>query len=521
MARTNQLRGENRLNGRSRGGRRGWASLSGAVATIVGALTLGFAQPAAADASAATSAPTTAAMPTTSAMPTAMDATAAAGASTFVLEVSQGKSQVLDVRSLFVDVMIANAAIADVIPFSNHSIYVVGKAQGSTSMSLYGPNKKLIAVVNVVVGPDMEGFKARLHDLLPNETDVTIRPANQNVILSGTVSNPAALSQILTLADIYAPGKVINMLGVEGTQQVMLSVRFVEMDRSTAKSLNVTIQGSNTNSNPAFTGGSGNGKNLQSAAPALTPFLFPANAFGAAGLVINNNIGLEIDALETKGLVKTLAEPSLITMSGETASFLAGGEFPIPVAQAGATGAGAITVQFKNFGISLGFTPTILKDGLINLIVKPEVSSLDASAGVTTGGVVVPGLKVRRADTTVELRDGETFTIAGLLSDNYQDAINQFPYAGDLPVLGALFRSPSFKQDKTELVIMVTPHLVTPRRGPVALPTDHFTPPSDYELFLFGSLNGDRHGAGAEDRALMSRDPTKGGIEGPYGHVLY
>ena len=180
-----------------------------------------------------------------------------------------------------------------------------------------------------------------------------------------------------------------------------------------------------------------------------------------------------------------------------------------------------ITVAFQQFGISLAFTPTILQDGMINLVVKPEVSSIDSSNGVSILGTVIPGLKVSRANTTVELRDGESFTIAGLLSDNYQNTINAFPWLGDIPVLGALFRSPSFQHNQTELVIVVTPHLAVARRGPVALPTDHFTPPSDYELFLFGMLAGEGANIRPEDRALMSRDPTKGGVEGPYGHVLY
>ena len=181
----------------------------------------------------------------------------------------------------------------------------------------------------------------------------------------------------------------------------------------------------------------------------------------------------------------------------------------------------AITVQYQEFGISLAFTPTILSDGMINLVVKPEVSSIDPANGVTESGLTIPGLKVRKASTTVELRDGESFTIAGLLSDSYSNQISAFPFLGDIPVLGALFRSPSFQSDQTELVIVVTPHLVVARKGPVALPTDHFTPPSDYELFLFGMLGGQGANMRPEDRALMSQDPSKGGVEGPYGHVLY
>jgi pilus assembly protein CpaC len=439
----------------------------------------------------------------------------AQGAGGYELDVAQGKSEVLETPGTYTDLMIADPKVADVVPLTSHSVYVVGKSLGSTALSIYGPGKRLIAAVNVVVGPDIGSLTARLRDVLPEERDIGIRASNQSLILSGTVSSPAALHQIEQLAETFAPGKVVNMMGVEGTQQVMLSVRFVEMDRSTAKKLDIGINRTTTSGNPVF--------NFNSVVPS-------AGAFGTGALSFltpDGSLTIQLDALETKGVVKTLAEPTLVAMSGDTASFLAGGEFPYPAAQtaSGAVGVGtsqaAITVAFQQFGISLAFTPTILQDGMINLVVKPEVSSLDAANGVSVLGTTVPALKVRRASTTVELRDGESFTIAGLLGDNYSNTINSFPFLGDVPVLGALFRSPNFEHDQTELVIVVTPHLVVARRGPVALPTDHFTPPSDYELFLFGMLAGEGSQLRPEDRALMSQDPAKGGVEGPYGHVLY
>jgi pilus assembly protein CpaC len=229
------------------------------------------------------------------------------------------------------------------------------------------------------------------------------------------------------------------------------------------------------------------------------------------------------DALETKGLIKTLAEPTLVAMSGDTANFLAGGEFPIPISQSSSSGNNlpTITVEFKQFGISLAFTPTILQDGMLNMVVNPEVSSIDPTTSVQLGEIVVPGIKVRRAHTTVELRDGESFTIAGLLADDYQNNIRQYPWLGDLPIIGTLFRSTSYQSDQTELVIVVTPHLVTPRKALAATPADHFVPPSDFELFLFGNQRGKAENLAPEDRALMSTDPSKGGVDGAYGHVLY
>jgi len=431
--------------------------------------------------------------------------------------VAVGKSQVLQFGDNYSDVMIADPKIADILPLNSRSIYVVGKTAGSTALSVYGPKKQLIAAVSVNVSADIDGFKTRLHDVLPREGDIAVRPANQSIVLSGTVSSPAALHQILALAETYAPGKVVNMLSVEGVQQVMLSVRFVELARSTARDLHISASSPNLPNK-----GSGfqilTGDNIAGAASGVAFTDIAARIATSSG-----DLSLFFDALETKGLSKTLAEPNLVALSGDTASFLAGGEFPIPVASSSAAGSGGaptITVDYKDYGVSLGFTPTLLRDGLINLVVNPEVSDIDASVSVNTGLVSVPGLKVRRAHTTVELRDGESFTIAGLLKNDYQNNIRQLPWIGDFPVLGALFRSTSFQRDETELVIVVTPHLVVPRRAVAATPIDHFVAPSDFELFVLGSQRGTGDYLSPEDKALIGADP-KGGVDGPHGHVLY
>jgi pilus assembly protein CpaC len=308
------------------------------------------------------------------------------------------------------------------------------------------------------------------------------------------------------------------MLSVQGTQQIMLSVRFVEMQRTAAKNLRLNTQATGIGSNPLVNITTGDTL-INVSQTTLDSIGVGALTWGMGG----GDLSFLFDALESKGLVKTLAEPTLVTMSGDTANFLAGGEFPIPVAQSGngLTGVPTITVEFKQFGISLAFTPTLLQDGLINMVVNPEVSNIDPTTSVKLGTIEVPGIKVRRAHTTVELRDGESFTVAGLLSDNYQNSIRQFPFIGDLPIIGSLFRSTGFMRDQTELVIVVTPHLVVPRRIAVATPADHFVPPSDFELFLFGAQRGKAADLKPEDRALMSADPGKGGVDGPYGHVLY
>jgi pilus assembly protein CpaC len=425
-----------------------------------------------------------------------------------------GKSQVIELPAPYSDLMIADPKIADVLPLTNHSVYVVGKGMGSTALTIYGPGKRLIAAANVVVSADVEGLKTRLGEILPEERDIAVRAANQSIVVSGTVGSPSALQKALALAESYAPTKVVNMLGVEGTQQVMLSVRFVEMDRTTAKNLRLNVNRSPSHGDPSITVFTGD-TNVKNHGALV-------DSFGALSLLFNGNLEVLLDALETKGLVKTLAEPNLVAMSGDTASFLAGGEFPIPVAQSNSSGTTpTITIEFKPFGVSLAFTPTLLKDGLINLLVNPEVSSIDPTVSVNVGIIQVPGIKVRRARTTIELRDGESFTIAGLLTQDYQSQVRQMPFVGDIPILGALFKSNGYQRNETELVIVVTPHLVVPRRGRIALPGDGFIPPSDFELFLLGAQQGSAANVRPEDRALISGDPRKAGVEGPHGHVLY
>lgn len=437
------------------------------------------------------------------------------------LVIAAGKSSPINLSSAYTDLMIADPKIADVAPVDKTSVSVIGKSMGSTVLTIYGPNKRLIATVNVIVSADLDGLKNRIHQILPSENDIAVSAANQSIVLSGTASSPAALQQVLSLADTYDPSKVVNLMTVQGTQQVMLSVRFVEMERTAAKNMGLNVnQSPTTGSGPQVAVQTGDAL-VNAAAQAVS------STFGSASLLLKaggGDLTFLFDALEQNGLTKTLAEPTLVAMSGDTASFLAGGEIPIPVPQTGSQGVGTVpvvTIQYKQFGISLGFTPTILRDGLMNMDINPEVSAIDPSTSVIVSGISVPGFTVRRAHTTVELRDGESFTIAGLLADDYKNNIRQLPFVGDLPVLGALFRSTGFQKDQTELVMVVTPHLVSPRHGDVATPDDHFIPPSDFELFLNGAQTGTAKDLSPEDRALMSIDPSKGGVDGPYGHVLY
>ncbi|WP_255325594.1 MULTISPECIES: type II and III secretion system protein family protein [Sphingobium] len=427
------------------------------------------------------------------------------------LDVPLNKSQVLTVDRPFSKALIGNPEIADILPMTNRSVYVLGKKMGTTSLTLYDSRNMMIAVVDVAVGPDVVTLKRQLSELIPGEP-VGARISNDAVVLTGTVSNASAVDRAVQIARTYAGEKVVNMLTVGASQQVMLEVRFSEVNRAAAKQIgfNHSFLGNKTygsigNLAPdsvvatsnTFTTPVGNGVGIVPRPVITVDGLSDAFGVGAWSYTLGSlNIFSALDALERKGLVKTLAEPTLVALSGETASFLAGGEFPIPVIQgsggsgggAGAGGGGSgITVEFKPFGVSLGFTPTVLSDGIISLSVEPEVSSIDPSASVTINGLVVPGLLTRRAKTVVELRDGQSFAIAGLLRNDFQDTVRQLPILGSLPIIGTLFRSTGFQKSETELVIVVTPRLVKPiRAADVRLPTDRVGNPNELDLFLMG-----------------------------------
>ena len=411
------------------------------------------------------------------------------------LDVPLNKSQILTVDRPFTKALVGNQEIADILPMSNRSLYVLGKKMGTTSLTLYDSKGNLIAVVDIAVGPDVVGLRRQLSELMPSEK-IGARMSNEAVVLTGTLSSAPAVDRAVQIAHTYAGDKIVNMLSVGASQQVMLEVRFSEMTRSAAKQIG--INSAFISDSGKFLGGTGNNSVSTSlltdgAGRPIVDIGAISDAFGvvAGSFDIGKlNITGVLDALERKGVVTTLAEPTLVALSGETASFLAGGEFPIPVAQdSGGNGSGSrsITVEFKPFGVSLGFTPTVLEDGIINLVVEPEVSSIDPSASVTISGLVVPGLQTRRASTTLELRDGQSFAIAGLLRKDFQDTVRQFPILGSIPIIGSLFRSTGFQKAETELVIIVTPRLVQPMKADqVSLPTDRVLPPHELDLFLMG-----------------------------------
>jgi pilus assembly protein CpaC len=321
-----------------------------------------------------------------------------------------------------------------------------------------------------------------------------VRTANDGIVLSGQVSSTAKLDRALDLANRYAPDRVSNLMVVGGTQQVMLKVRFAEMNRTITKNLSSSVTFAD--------GGRFGGESGTLLGSGVNDGLFDYRGGIAAGVQFGGSIGgLEfgvlLEALEAKGMVRTLAEPNLTALSGQEAKFLAGGEFPVP----GESDSGGITIEYRPFGVEMNFTPVVVDKDIINLTINAAVSSLDTANGFDPGnGAVIPAFKRRETSTTVEMRDGESFAIAGLLQDDFRDANSQIPWIGDLPVLGALFRSSEYQRAQTELVIIVTPHLVTPVAGEaLALPTDRVRIPTERELFLFGDVaKGPKSGAAGE-----------------------
>ena len=399
--------------------------------------------------------------------------------------IAVGKSQLLHVTRPFSKVLIGTQDIADVLPMNADTLYVLGKKPGATNLTLYDKAGRLVSVIDLIVGADVAALRTQLSELLPQEP-ITVRSSGESVVIGGIVTSAVAADQAARIAESYAPGKVVNLLGLGSPQQVLLEVRFSEMQRNTVKELGFRSLALSNNGRSQNVSGDADIFNRTDGNVERTQNSFATffGSFGLGGL----NINLALDALEQKGLVNTLAQPNLIALSGETASFLAGGEFPIPVAtSAGAGGLPTITIEFKAFGVSLAFTPTVLANGMISLVVAPEVSSIDPAASIRLNNITIPGLRTRRARTTLEIRDGESFAMAGLIGADYVNSVRQVPLLGSIPILGALFRSTRFNRSETELVITVTPHIVRPvAPGALAMPTDKVRAPSEAAQFLLG-----------------------------------
>jgi len=427
------------------------------------------------------------------------------------LDVPMNRAVVVESETPFAELSIANPGIADISSLSDRTIYVLGKSPGLTTLTLLDATGRLITNVNVRVAADVTEFKERLRQILPGEK-IEVRTANDGIVLSGTVSSASRLQRALDLAERYAPERVSNLMSVGGVQQVMLKVRFAEMQRTVSKSLGASL-GLNGGSSFGVNGGTQTLNNSGSLGNALSGNIPAVNENAGAVLFGFNagafQVGLLLEALEQKGVVRTLAEPNLSALSGQEAKFLAGGEYPVPVAQDNDT----IGIEFKPFGIELKFVPRVVDGDLINLELEAAVSAIDENNGVNINGFVIDAFTRRETSTTVEMRDGESFAIAGLIEDEFLDNASQLPWLGDVPVLGTLFRSANYQRSQTELVIIITAHLVTPTRGEaLALPTDRVKPPSERGLFLNGQVARTSRGAAAE--------VAKQDFSGSYGYVL-
>jgi pilus assembly protein CpaC len=432
------------------------------------------------------------------------------GSPSAALNVPMNRAVVVESDVPFAELSIANPGIADISTLSDRSIYVLGKAPGRTTLTLLGGDGKLISNVDVHVAPDIAEFKERLRQILPGE-QIEVRTANDGIVLSGTVSSTAKLDRALDLAERYAPERVSNLMSVGGTQQVMLKVRFAEMQRSVAKNLSssLAIQGG---SNAGILGETGTWLNGENGIGSGIQVRDNANAGLALGFSAGSlEFSVLLEALESKGVVRTLAEPNLTALSGQEAKFLAGGEYPIPVAG----NDNSIRIEYKPFGVELNFTPVVVDSDIINLTINAAVSSIDSTVTLETEGFSINAFRRRETSTTVEMRDGESFAIAGLLQDDFRDLNGQVPWLGDIPVIGALFRSAEYQRAQSELVIIVTPHLVTPTRGEaLALPTDRVRIPTEKELFLFGKVTGGERIKGA------AGEVARQDFNGSYGYVM-
>jgi pilus assembly protein CpaC len=373
------------------------------------------------------------------------------------------------------DLFVANDTIADVQVRSANQIYLFGKAPGETTV--YATNKagKVVYSANVRVGVNI-GSVDQLLELAMPDARIQATPMNGMVLLTGTVAAPADVEEANRIVQSFVGEgtQVISRLKTATPLQVMLKVKIAEVSRSLTRNIGVNI--TSRDQSGGDTGAIiGRGRNIGSFNSTGGFNFVTPDGLSSLGLRLSNVLGLDVagmlDANENSGLVTTLAEPTLTALSGETASFLAGGEFPIPTAQ----GINGTSVEFKEYGVSLAFTPVVLEGGRISMRVRPEVSEISSAGAVKLNGFEVPALTTRRAETTVELGSGQSFMIGGLLSNNRNNTVEKTPFLGNLPILGALFRSQGFRRNETELVIVVTPYLVKPvNADQIALPTDGF-----------------------------------------------
>ena len=375
--------------------------------------------------------------------PALADAMLSESAPSRVISVPKDKSLSFRLDEPATKIVVAQPDIAEVVATTDRSFYVRGVSPGATNLLVYGPGGRLMEVLDVNVGFDGATLQRDIAAALPGE-DIHVLSLGQGLLLTGTASNESVAKRALTMAEKFAPDGASSSLQVRATQEVVLEVRVMEAARSALQ--DIGFSGAITSRNTVANWGSG----LIGNAPA-NGIIAWTNHLGS--ITVNANI----EALEEKGVVRTLAKPNLVAVSGGKASFLAGGEFPYPVPQQ----LGQITIEFREYGVKLNFAPVVQDNGLVRLGVAPEVSQLDQANAIKINGVQVPGLITRKADTTVEMKDGDSLAIGGLFQHSYTNDLRQFPVLGSIPILGTLFRSARWNRAETELVIIVTPHVVT------------------------------------------------------------
>ena len=404
------------------------------------------------------------------------------------LNLSQGTGTLVRLSAPMTDVFVANDTIADVQVRSSTQLYVFGKRSGETTIYATTAGGRVAYAATVRVGSNTGSLDEMMRLAMPDAA-IQVTPMNNLVLLTGTVGSPGDVEEAQRLVQAYVgtTTQVVSRLRSATPLQVNLRVKIAEVNRSLVKQIGVNLLARGGGS--SFFGGQGNPGTFPTTNPdtgAVVPGTFNIAATGTtlgfAGKLLGLDVLSSLDLAETDGLVTTLAEPNLTALSGETASFLAGGEFPVPISQS----LGSITIEYKQYGVGLAFTPFVLADGRISMRVRPEVSELSNEGTIRLNGFNVPALTTRRAETTVELGSGQSFMIAGLLRNANTNDVTKAPFLGDIPILGALFRSTKYRRSETELVIIVTPYLVRPVSGQLALPTNGYRAPTDGQR-VFGN----------------------------------
>jgi pilus assembly protein CpaC len=484
------------------------------------------------------------------------------------------KSITLPVPRAFSSAVVGSPDVADALPMTDRTLYIQGKSFGTTNVSIYDENMRLIKVVDVEVTLDTGNLQSKIR-ATAGGAGIRVTSDNGAIILSGTASDAVAAERAVSVATAWVvtgaigtsgagggatgPGivRVVNAMTIASPQQVMLKVRFLEVSRDAGRELGVNWAAINGSGTRGVTLGQGGlttqppnlGSSAQSqttttttggttttsttttcppsgtCAPAGSGIFQALGTFAGAtgspfGVILAEivNKGVQIDtlvtALETKGLLQRLAEPNLVALSGDTASFLAGGSIPVPSVQSSSGTTPVITTQYQPYGVQLNFRPTVLNNGIINLSISPTVSELDYTNAVTIAGTTIPGLTQRSATTTVELRDGQSFAIAGMLQANNARNVSQLPWLGSVPVLGALFRDSAYQKNETDLVIIVTPAFVQPAApgARLATPFDNTVPSNDVDFFLMGQTE--------QRKKYTDYVATGGDVQGPYGYML-